>query len=132
MLSSGDVVDLDLGSPEGREAGFRHPAVVVTAQRVLEAGPTVVQVVPLTSTIRSFEVEVVVEPDGSNGLDRRSAAQCQHVRAVAIARVGRVRGNVGPVVLGQVREDRSIVIAGSKVSRRPRPWLGSMRPRACM
>ncbi len=31
MPTSGDVVDLDLGAPEGREAGFRHPAVVVTA-----------------------------------------------------------------------------------------------------
>ena len=37
MLTSGDVVDLDLGTPVGREAGFRHPAVVVTAQRILDA-----------------------------------------------------------------------------------------------
>lgn len=29
MLTSGDVVDLDLGLPSGREAGFRHPAIVV-------------------------------------------------------------------------------------------------------
>ena len=27
MPTSGDVVDLDLGLPAGREAGFRHPAV---------------------------------------------------------------------------------------------------------
>ncbi len=31
MLTSGDVIDLDLGMPAGREAGFRHPVVVVTA-----------------------------------------------------------------------------------------------------
>ena len=37
MPISGDVVDLDLGVPEGREAGFGHPAVVVTAQRILDA-----------------------------------------------------------------------------------------------
>ena len=53
MPSSGDVVELDLGTPEGREAGFRHPAVVVTAQRILDAEPSVIHVVPLTSTIRS-------------------------------------------------------------------------------
>lgn len=39
MLTSGDVVELDLGAPEGREAGFRHPAIVVTAQGVLDADP---------------------------------------------------------------------------------------------
>jgi mRNA-degrading endonuclease toxin of MazEF toxin-antitoxin module len=33
MQSSGDVVELDLGRPEGREAGSLHPAVVITAQR---------------------------------------------------------------------------------------------------
>ena len=54
MLTSGDVVDLDLGTPAGREAGFRHPAVVVTAQRVLDAEPSVVQVVPLTTTVRGL------------------------------------------------------------------------------
>ena len=63
MLTSGDVVDLDLGLPAGREAGFRHPAVVVTAQRVLDAEPSVVQVVPVTSTLRGFESEVELEAD---------------------------------------------------------------------
>ena len=63
MLTSGDVVDLELGVPEGREAGFRHPAVLVTAQRILEASPRVVHVIPLTSTIRPFHAEVVIDPD---------------------------------------------------------------------
>ena len=63
MLTSGDIVDLDLGLPEGREAGFCHPALVVTAQRILDAQPTVIHVVPLTTTIRAFTSEVVVEPD---------------------------------------------------------------------
>ncbi len=41
MPTSGDIVDLDLGVPERREAGFRHPAVLVTAERILNAGPGV-------------------------------------------------------------------------------------------
>ena len=51
MLISGDVVDLDLGLPEGRKAGFRHPAIVITAQRILDAEPSVVHVVPLTTIL---------------------------------------------------------------------------------
>lgn len=109
MLSSGDVVDLDLGPPVGREAVFTHPAVVVTAQRILDGAPSVVQVVPLTTTIRPFRSEIRVDPDAANGLDAPSAAQCQHVRAVSSARVTRVRGNVGPVVLHQVREALALV-----------------------
>jgi mRNA interferase MazF len=110
MLTSGDVVDLDLGTPEGREAGFRHPAVVVTAQRILDAAPSVVQVVPLTSSIRPCGAEVAIVPDAGNGLERRSAAQCQHLRAVSPARVREVRGNVGSVVLAQVRETIAVII----------------------
>lgn len=104
MLTSGDVVDLDLGLPSGREAGFRHPAIVVTAQRILDATPTVVHVVPLTSTIRGFGSEVRIEPDTSNGLERISSAQCQHLRAVSAGRVDAVRGNVGAVGLAEIRE----------------------------
>ena len=104
MWMAGDIVSVDLGTPVGSEAGFLHPALVVTAQPVLDAGPNVVQVVPLTSTISRRAVEIVVVSDPSNGLDRTSAAQCQHVRSVARARVGAPRGNVGPVTLGQVRE----------------------------
>lgn len=104
MLTSGDVIDVDLGAPVGREAGYRHPAVLVTAQRILDGGPNVVHVVPLTSTVRRSASEVVVEADELNGLDRTSSAQCQHVRAAAVARVGRVRGSVGPAVLSQVRD----------------------------
>ncbi len=110
MPTSGDVVDLDLGTPEGREAGFRHPAVLVTAQRILDAAPSVVHVVPLTSTLRGFHSEIVVEPDLANGLDAPSAAQCQHLRAVAPARLAATRGNVGPAVLAQVRETIATIL----------------------
>jgi len=110
MPASGDVVDLDLGAPEGREAGFRHPAVLVTAQRILDAGPSVVHVVPLTSTIRSFHSEVVVDPDAANGLDAVSGAQCQHIRAVSPHRIVGVRGNVGAMVLAQLRESITVIL----------------------
>ena len=110
MQTSGDVVALDLGAPEGREAGFGHPAVVVTAQRLLDAAPSVVHVVPLTSTLRGFGSEVVVEADEHNGLDVTSSAQCQHIRAISPTRIGAARGNVGPAVLAQVRETVGLVL----------------------
>ena len=103
-FSAGDVVKVDLGTPIGHEAGFPHPAIVVTAQRVLDANPAIVHVVPLTSRLRRFASEIEIAADPSNGLDERSGAQCQHVRAVATARVQEPRGNVGGVALVQIRE----------------------------
>ncbi len=110
MQNSGDVVHLDLGRPEGREAGYLHPAVVVTAQRILDSAPTVIQVVPVTSTLRGFHTEIVVEPDPSNGLEQSSAAQCQHVRAVSPSRVVGTLGNVGPLALSQIRETIAVIV----------------------
>ena len=114
MVNSGDVVDLDFGPPQGLEAGFRHPAVVVRAQRILDATPSVIQVVPLTSTVRSFGSEIDIGPEATNGLDRRSAAQCQHIRAVSPARVLAIRGNIGPVLLAQIRETLAVILDFSR------------------
>lgn len=110
MLTSGDVLSLELGVPEGREAGFGHPAVVVTAQRILDAKPSVIHVVPLTSTLRPFQTDITIEPDIGNGLDRVSAAQCKHLRAVAPHRASDTRGNVGPTVLAQLRETIAVML----------------------
>lgn len=110
MPNSGDVVRLDLGTPSGREAGFRHPAVVVTAQRILDAAPSVVHIVPLTTAARGFGSEILLEPDEQNGLEQVSSAQCQHVRAVSTDRVEGVTGNVGPLVLSQIRETIGLIL----------------------
>ena len=104
MLTPGDVVQLELGVPAGSEAGLTRPAVVVTAGRLLAQGPRVIQVVPLTRTLRGYESEVHVVADPANGLKADSAAQCQHIRAVATERVHDTIGNVGPAALTQVRE----------------------------
>ncbi|MBN6777563.1 type II toxin-antitoxin system PemK/MazF family toxin [Pseudoclavibacter alba] len=104
MLSSGDIVEVDLGTPIGSEAGLRRPAVVVTATGVLQGNPNVVQVIPLTRTIRCSGAEVYVEPDDENQLSAPSAAQCQHVRSVSVERLIPTRGTVGPVLLAEIRE----------------------------
>ncbi|MGH8930467.1 MAG: type II toxin-antitoxin system PemK/MazF family toxin [Egibacteraceae bacterium] len=110
MLTSGDVVDLDLGVLTGSEAGLFRPAVVVTAQRVLAAGPTVIQIVPLTRALRGYSSEVTITADATNGLDVDSAAQCQHIRAVAAARVRETLGNIGPLALAQVRDTIAVLL----------------------
>lgn len=99
-----------MGIPAGSEAGLVRPAVIVTAQRTLAGEPAVIQVVPLTGTLRGYEPEVTVAPDPANGLDASSAAQCQHIRAVATQRVRGRRGNVGPVVLTQLRETLAVLL----------------------
>ena len=95
--------------PAGREAGVRHRVVVVTAQRILNASPSVIQVLPLTTTLRRFGSEVIIEADPHNGLTGTFAAQCQHVRSVSPNRVQTVVGQVGAVTLAQIRETLAVI-----------------------
>ena len=46
---------------------------------------------------------------GPNGA-QDSAAQCQHVRSVSTRRARSPRGNVGPVLLAQVRETIALIL----------------------
>ena len=52
----------------------------------------------------------VIDPDDGNGLEARSSAQCQHVRSVATSRIYARTGNVGPVILGEVRETLALLL----------------------
>lgn len=110
MLTSGDVVNLDLGIPSGREAGFRHPVVVVTSQEILDESANVIQVVPLSTTIRAFGSEVRINADEHNGLTVDSSAQCQHIRSVSVDRVDSVRGNVGSSTLSEIRQVLALIM----------------------
>lgn len=98
----GDVVEVDFGVPLGSEPGFRRPAVVVTADNVLEGRPRTVHVVPITSNIRrSLSTEV---PISASGLDRPSAAQGHLCTAISVERVSRSDlGEVGPAALAELR-----------------------------
>lgn len=46
----------------------------------------------------------------ARGTRPRHAAQCQHVRSVAVTRIEARIGNVGPVVLGEIRETLALLL----------------------
>ncbi len=64
----------------------------------------------MTRTVRQSSTEVVIDPDEGNRLGAPSSAQCQHVRSVATTRIHERTGNVGPVVLGEVRETLALLM----------------------
>jgi mRNA interferase MazF len=98
------------GCPRVARPAFVIQAVVASAQRILDAEPSVVFVVPLTSTLRDFHSEISIEPDDHNGLAALSAAQCQHIRTVSRGRIASTRGNVGVAVLAQIRETIAVLL----------------------
>jgi len=101
-MRAGDVVEVDFGTPTGSEPGFMRPAVIVTADLVLQSGPRTIRVVPITgNTSRSLPTEIVVS---ASGLAQPSAAQCHLCTVVSAERVtAGGDGSVGAAALAQIR-----------------------------
>lgn len=96
-MRSGDVIRVDFGVPARGEPGFIRPAVVVTADEILEFRQQAVAVVPCTSTRRGWLTEVEVTGFG--------VAQVHLLTTVSVDRIIESTGiNAGPVTLGQIRE----------------------------
>lgn len=96
-MRAGDVLRIDFGAPARGEPGFIRPAVVVTADDVLEFRQHAIAVVPCTTTRRGWLTEVEITDFG--------VAQAHLPTTVSVDRVVEATGtNVGPVALRQVRE----------------------------
>jgi mRNA interferase MazF len=95
-LRRGTVVTV--ASP-GAYAGKPRPAVVVQADRWLQAHPSVT-LCPLTSTLRQAPlVRVAVEPSPRNGLHKPSQLMVDKLFTVPIQVLGEVVGQLEPDVL---------------------------------
>jgi len=101
MLRAGDILRVDFGLAVGSEAGLVHYAVLLTANEVLSRSPNTIQIVPVTSnTRRRRPGDVSVDM-----LPVESVAESDLITTVSLAARADavVHGNVGPVVLAQIR-----------------------------
>ena len=96
VLCRGSVVTV--ASP-GVYSGKPRPAVVVQADRWLQAHPSVT-LCPLTSTLRQAPlVRIAVEPSARNGLRKPSQLMVDKLFTVPTQAVGEVVGQLEPQVL---------------------------------
>jgi len=105
-MRRGEVRLTDLDPARGSEANKRRPAIIVSNDRANAAaarlGRGVVTVVPVTSNItRVFPFHVLL-PAESTGLRVDSKAQCEHVRAVSVERLGPILGRLPASIVGEI------------------------------
>lgn len=107
-MHRGEVRLVDLDPVRGSEANKRRPAVVVSNDRANAAAERlqrgVVTIVPLTSsTTRVFPFQVLVSA-GQAGLQVESKAQAEHVRSVAVERLGPALGRLPAPIMAKIDE----------------------------
>ena len=86
----------------GVSSGKPRPAVVVQAERWLQAHPSVT-LCPLTSTLRQAPlVRIAVEPSPRNGLRKSSQLMVDRLFTVPVQALGEVVGQLEPDVMGDL------------------------------
>jgi mRNA interferase MazF len=108
-LIRGMVIDVNLEPVQGAEKGKTRPCIIVTND-VYNARVPVIQVVPITewnTKKSSVRTNVTIEPTTSNGLTKRSIADCLQTRPIDYRhRLVQLRGQLEETVLQEI--DRAL------------------------
>jgi len=109
-VTRGDLCPARLDPAEGSEQAGVRPVIVVSRDAINAASPVVI-VVPCTTYRRGrrlYPSHVLLSaPEG--GLKADSVALAEHVRAIAITRLGPVWGSLSPASLQRL--ERALLIA---------------------
>ncbi len=92
-MKQGEIWELYLDPVAGREQGGRRPAVIISGD-LLNKYLEIVIVCPLTTSIKNYKGNLILEPDEVNGLSRKSEVLTFHVRSVSKDRLKNRLGEI--------------------------------------
>lgn len=111
-LKRGMVIDVNLNPTKGSETGKVRPCIIVTNNVYNERVP-VIQVVPITGWTEKkgrIRTNIEIMPDKSNGLAKKSIADCLQTRPVDHRyRMAKIRGELASEEMDRIDEALRIV-----------------------
>ena len=111
-LKRGMVIEVNLNPTKGSETGKIRPCIIVTNNVYNERVP-VIQVVPITGWAEKkgrIRTNIEILPDQSNGLTKKSIADCLQTRPVDHRyRMVKIRGKLTSEEMNRIDEALRIV-----------------------
>lgn len=102
-MKQGEIWYADLNPTQGSEqSGFRP--VVVISGNLLNQYLNVVIVCPLTTKVKGYKGNVVLQPDTNNHLTQPSEILVFHIRSVSKERLVRKIGKIAPSELAHIKQ----------------------------
>lgn len=92
-MKQGEIWNLYLDPVSGKEQGGRRPAVIISGN-LLNQYLEVVIVCPLTTRIKNYKGNLILEPTRENGLDQKSEVLTFHIRSVSKIRLDKKIGSI--------------------------------------
>lgn len=102
-MRQGEIWDLYLNPVKGSEQGGRRPAVIISGN-LLNAHLQVVIVCPLTTKIKNYKGNVILESSKGNGLIELSEILIFHVRSVSKERLKNKMGSITAKQLSEIKQ----------------------------
>ncbi len=92
-MKQGEIWELYLNPVKGSEQAGNRPGVIISGN-LLNKHLQVVIVCPLTTKIKNYKGNVILEPNHENGLMEPSEILTFHIRSVSKARLKRKIGSI--------------------------------------
>lgn len=102
-MRKGEIWMIDLNPTEGSEQSGLRPVLIVSGNLLNEYAP-VVWICPLTTKIKKYHGDLILTPNKTNGLKKRSEVLNLHLRTVAKSRMGKRIGQIHDKELQFVRK----------------------------
>ena len=93
----------DLNPSRGREQAGYRPVVIISGN-VLNKYLEIVIACPLTTKIKNYKGNLVLQPDGQNGLSEPSEVLVFHIRSLSKNRLVKKLGTITQNQLNEIRQ----------------------------
>lgn len=102
-MRQGEIWEMYFDPTQGSEQSGRRPAVIISGN-LLNKYLKVVIVCPLTTKVKNYKGNVVIDPDSVNGLYTQSEVLVFHVRSVSKDRLKKKLGSISAAQLGEIKQ----------------------------
>lgn len=102
-MKKGEIWHVNLNPVKGSEQAGRRPVVIVSGN-LLNVYAPVIYVCPLTTRIKNYKGDVILEPDTINGLLETSEVLIMHLRSVSKDRFEKKIGVITKEELEELRK----------------------------
>ncbi len=108
-MKKGEIWDSFFDPTLGSEQSGRRPAVIISGNLVNDNVRTVI-VCPLTSKLKEYKGNLILDPNDRNGLDKRSEVMTIHVRSLSKERLKRKIGEINDSEMAVIIESLDKII----------------------
>lgn len=102
-MKQSEIWYANLNPAQGSEQKGHRPVVIISGN-LLNTYLQVVIVCPLTTKIKGYKGNIVLEPDEQNGIAEKSEIMIFHVRSISKERLIRKIGSISDAHLAEIKQ----------------------------